>query len=200
MGHMRSKLLLVMCFATGSVVSMISRISLPNDIAKWLPRAVELQFVNVNFGWFGVQLRHFAMLTTFIHPFCKSCGSYGPWLSWNWNFSLGIIQPALEVYPSTAGWWVGFGMRGCGEMISGEFQSLQNGPTKVYSTSRILRWMVVLCGLFDGHRCSRAACLFWCWKVEGYGFWDRVWEGEQGSGTLVEHGPRVRYSTIYIDL
>ena len=45
-------------------------------------------------------------------------------------------------------------MRGCGEMISGEFQSLQNGPTKVYSTSRILRWMVVLCGLFDGHRCS----------------------------------------------
>ena len=75
---------------------------------------------------------------------------------WNLNFRLGGIEKTRPKYgcTSTAGWWVGFGMRSCGEMISWEFQSLQNGPTKVYSTSRILRWMVVLCGLFDGHRCS----------------------------------------------
>lgn len=69
------------------------------------------------------------------------------------TLALELFNPPLKyTLPRRVG--VGFGMRGCGEMISGEFQSLQNGPTKVYSTSRILRWMVVLCGLFDGHRCS----------------------------------------------
>lgn len=189
MGHMRSKLLLVMCFATGSVVSMISRISLPSDIAKWLPRAVELHLYMWILDYLVSSYDIFQGVATFIHPLWESCGSY--------KMACEIFTLALEGW-KTRPWSIPFhagrggGSGECG--LSGYFWDFQ-----IFKTDQPR--CIPPPGFCDGWLCFvgslmgiGAACLF-------VGRWIRllrsVREGEQGSGTLVEHGPRVRYSTIY---
>ena len=108
-------------------------------------------FVNVNFGWFGVQLRHFWRNNK--HLFTHCANPVGPAVLGFpeiGTFALELFNPPMRPFHGGSGW-----VLECGVVVD-DFWGIPKLQklTKVYSTSRILRWMVVLCGLFDGHRCS----------------------------------------------